>query len=120
MSIPASEHSLNFVLVHGAWHGGWCWKRVSPLLRVLGHEVFTPTLTGLGERQHLMSPEVGLDTHIKDVARSARVQRSARRHSGWPQLCGNGDRGRSRVGPASSRSLFSFLDVINSSSPPTL
>jgi len=67
MSIPASEHSLNFVLVHGAWHGGWCWKRVSPLLRALGHEVFTPTLTGLGERQHLMSPEVGLDTHIKDV-----------------------------------------------------
>src|SRR3569832_311634 len=67
MSISASEHSLNFVLVHGAWHGGWCWKRVSLLLRALGHEVFTPTLTGLGERQHLMSPEVGLDTHIKDV-----------------------------------------------------
>src|SRR5678809_1593828 len=56
-----------FVLVHGAWHGGWCWKRVSPLLRALGHEVFTPTLTGLGERQHLMSPEVGLDNHIQDV-----------------------------------------------------
>jgi pimeloyl-ACP methyl ester carboxylesterase len=67
MSIPASEHSLNFVLVHGAWHGGWCWKRVSPLLRALGHEVFTPTLTGLGERQHLMSADVGLDTHIEDV-----------------------------------------------------
>ena len=55
MSIPGSERPLNFVLVHGAWHGGWCWKRVSPLLRELGHEVFTPTLTGLGERQHLMS-----------------------------------------------------------------
>src|SRR6478736_2788424 len=44
MSIPRSERPLNFVLVHGAWHGGWCWKRVSPLLRELGHEVFTPTL----------------------------------------------------------------------------
>lgn len=62
MSMPRS-----FVLVHGAWHGGWCWKRVSGLLRALGHEVFTPTLTGLGERQHLMSADVGLDTHTKDV-----------------------------------------------------
>src|SRR5690242_7083119 len=67
MSTPASEHSRSFVLVHGAWHGGWCWKRVSPLLRSSGHEVFTPTLTGLGERQHLMSRDVGLDTHIQDV-----------------------------------------------------
>ena len=41
-----------FVLVHGAWHGGWCWQRVRPLLRQHGHEVFTPTLTGLGERSH--------------------------------------------------------------------
>ena len=57
----------NYVLVHGAWHGGWCWKRVSPLLRAAGHEVFTPTLTGLGERAHLISENVGLDTHIKDV-----------------------------------------------------
>ena len=57
----------NYLLVHGAWHGGWCWKRVSPLLRAEGHEVFTPTLTGLGEREHLMSADIGLDTHIRDV-----------------------------------------------------
>jgi pimeloyl-ACP methyl ester carboxylesterase len=57
----------NFVLVHGAWHGGWCWKRVSSLLRASGHEVFAPTLTGLGEREHLMSRDIGLDTHIDDV-----------------------------------------------------
>jgi pimeloyl-ACP methyl ester carboxylesterase len=56
-----------FVLVHGAWHGGWCWKKVSPLLRAAGHEVYTPTLTGLGERAHLASPEIGLSTHIQDV-----------------------------------------------------
>ena len=57
----------NFVLVHGAWHGGWCYKRVARLLRRAGHEVFTPTLTGLGERAHLMNASVSLDTHIDDV-----------------------------------------------------
>lgn len=56
-----------FVLVHGAWHGGWCWQRVAPLLRAQGHEVYAPTLTGLGERAHLAGPSVTLDTHIKDV-----------------------------------------------------
>ena len=56
-----------FVLVHGAWLGGWCWKKVTPLLRAAGHEVFAPTLTGLGERSHLFSPEVGLDTHVEDI-----------------------------------------------------
>ena len=55
------------MLVHGAWHGGWCWRRVAPLLRAAGHEVYTPTLTGLGERAHLLSPDVGLDTHAQDV-----------------------------------------------------
>lgn len=56
-----------FVLVHGAWHGGWCWRRVAPRLRAAGHEVYTPTLTGLGERAHLLSPAIDLDTHIRDV-----------------------------------------------------
>ena len=57
-----------FVLVHGAWHGGWCWKKLTPLLRAAGHEVYTPTLTGLGDRAHLLSPEIGLNTHIADIA----------------------------------------------------
>ena len=57
-----------FVLVHGAWHGGWCWRRVTPLLRAAGHEIHTPTLTGLGERAHLAGQSVTLDTHITDVA----------------------------------------------------
>ena len=56
-----------YVLVHGAWHGGWCWAKVARLLRDAGHEVYTPTLTGLGERAHLAQPEVDLDTHIQDV-----------------------------------------------------
>lgn len=56
-----------FVLVHGAWHSGWCWKRLTPLLRAAGHEVFTPTLAGLGERAHLLAPSVNLETHVQDV-----------------------------------------------------
>jgi pimeloyl-ACP methyl ester carboxylesterase len=56
-----------FVLVPGAWLGGWAWRDVTPRLRAAGHEVYTPTLTGLGERRHLARPEVDLDTHIQDV-----------------------------------------------------
>ena len=56
-----------FVLVHGAWHGSWCWKRVRKALQAEGHDVFTPTLTGVGERSHLTSPQVTLDTHVADV-----------------------------------------------------
>ena len=56
-----------YVLVHGAWHGSWCWKRVRRALQAAGHEVFTPTLTGVGERSHLLSQEINLDTHIHDV-----------------------------------------------------
>src|ERR1700739_537642 len=61
------EAMATYVLVHGAWHGGWCWQRVTPRLRAAGHEVFTPTLTGLGERSHLASPEIDLNTHVQDV-----------------------------------------------------
>jgi pimeloyl-ACP methyl ester carboxylesterase len=56
-----------YLLVHGAWLGGWCWRRVVPFLRGAGHEVFTPTLTGLGERVHLANPRIDLDTHTQDV-----------------------------------------------------
>ncbi len=56
-----------FVLVHGAWHGGWCWKRVAPLLRAEGHDVFTPTLPGVGEAAHLASPAIGLQTHVDAI-----------------------------------------------------
>jgi len=56
-----------YVLVHGAWHGGWCWKRMLPELAGTGIEVHTPTLTGLGERAHLASRDVSLETHVRDV-----------------------------------------------------
>ena len=57
-----------FVLVHGAWHGGWCWRDVRATLQNNGHDVLTPTLTGLGERSHLLSPDIDLNTHILYVA----------------------------------------------------
>lgn len=56
------------VLVHGAWHGGWCWRKVRPLLEAAGFRVFTPTLTGLGERAHLRQPIPSLRTHVEDIA----------------------------------------------------
>jgi pimeloyl-ACP methyl ester carboxylesterase len=56
-----------FVLVHGAWCGGWCYARVAGALRARGHEVFTPTLTGQGERSHLLSGSVNLTTHVTDI-----------------------------------------------------
>jgi len=57
----------DFVLVHGAWHGGWCWRDVVPALARAGHRVHAVTLTGLGERAHLMTPAITLETHITDV-----------------------------------------------------
>ncbi len=56
-----------FLLVHGAFHGGWCYARVAEILRAAGHRVFTPTLTGLGERSHLYSPAIDASTHVRDV-----------------------------------------------------
>lgn len=57
-----------YVLVHGAWHGGWCWRDVANGLRAQGHRVFAPTQTGLGERRHLLSRDVTLDVFVDDVA----------------------------------------------------
>lgn len=57
----------DFVLVHGAWHGAWCWKRVLPALWRSGHRAFAVSLTGVGERAHLLSNEIRLQTHINDV-----------------------------------------------------
>ena len=56
-----------FMIIHGAWSAGWGWKKLRPLLRERGHEVFTPTCTGLGDRAHQAGPEVSLDTHIEDM-----------------------------------------------------
>jgi pimeloyl-ACP methyl ester carboxylesterase len=68
MPAPSSE-KRTFVLVHGAWHGGWCWQRVARLLEARGHRVFTPSLTGLGERAHLFNDAIDLSTHVEDIVR---------------------------------------------------
>ena len=59
--------ATSYVLVHGAWHGGWCWRRVADRLVAAGHRVFCPTLTGLGERAHLLTRGVNISTHVQDV-----------------------------------------------------
>jgi pimeloyl-ACP methyl ester carboxylesterase len=57
----------NYCLVHGGWHGGWVWKRVARSLREEGHDVYTPTMTGLGERSHLLNATINLSTNIQDI-----------------------------------------------------
>ena len=65
--LPAQQTHHTYVIVHGAWGGGWDWRAVDSLLTLKGHRVVRVTLTGLGERVHLASPEIGLETHIQDV-----------------------------------------------------
>ena len=63
-----------YVLVHGGGHGGWCYQPVVRILQSKGQVVYSPTLTGLGEREHLLSPDVDLDTHITDVAKTLQFE----------------------------------------------
>jgi len=56
-----------FVLIHGGWHGGWCWRDMTTILRSEGHTVYAPTLTGLAERRHLIDAVEGPDTHVEDI-----------------------------------------------------
>jgi pimeloyl-ACP methyl ester carboxylesterase len=68
MKVPALEKKAQtFVLVHGSWQGGWCWRNVAIILRAQGHTVYTPTLTGMGERSHLLTGFINLDTHVTDI-----------------------------------------------------
>lgn len=64
---PEAARHVTYVIVHGAWGGGWDWRRVEALLRAQGHDVARVTLTGLGERVHLARRDVGLETHVTDV-----------------------------------------------------
>ena len=98
----APRRKSTYVLVHGAWHGGWCWKKVVPALRAAGHEVYTPTLTGLGERAHLANPAIDLATHIADVVNLLEAEELAKvvlvGHSyGGMVVTGVADRAASRL-----------------------
>src|SRR5215217_8146582 len=89
-AVAQTSAAKTFVLVHGAWHGGWCWRRVADLLERQGHKVFTPTLTGVGERSHLMSKDINLDTHITDIGNVFKwedlrdVSLVVHSYGGWP------------------------------------
>lgn len=63
----SSDDKRVYVLAHGSWHGGWCWQPVAQRLRAAGHEVYTPSFTGMGDRAHLLSRDITLDTFIDDV-----------------------------------------------------
>src|ERR1700761_3204519 len=63
----AQSPGRTFILVHGSWHGGWCWRRVSDQLQLKGHRVFCPTMTGLGERSHLLNKDINVSTHVTDI-----------------------------------------------------
>lgn len=79
-----------YVLIHGAWHGGWCWRRVADLLEAKGHKVYAPSLTGNGDRSHLLSKDINLDTHIADIVNLFKwedlkgVCLVAHSYGGWP------------------------------------
>ena len=72
MAPPVS--SKTFVLVHGVWHGGWCWQRVADILRKRGHRVLTPTQTGLGERAHLLSKDISMAVFVEDIVNHLRFE----------------------------------------------
>ncbi|MBX3498182.1 MAG: alpha/beta fold hydrolase [Alphaproteobacteria bacterium] len=67
MPARAQDAPVTFVLIHGAWHGAWCWQLLTPLLEARGHEVIAPTLAGMGERAGELSADITLDTHIDEV-----------------------------------------------------
>ena len=101
-----------FVLVHGGGHGGWCYQKVKRLLEPAGHEVFAPSLTGLAERSHLLSPDVDLDMHINDVVQLLHYWDLARRRARRPQLRRHGDHRRRR--PLADRiGKLVYLDSAN-------
>jgi pimeloyl-ACP methyl ester carboxylesterase len=86
----AQPRRRTFVLVHGAWHGGWCWRKVTDLLESRGHKIYTPTLTGLADRSHLLSNSITLQTHIDDITNLfvwedlQDVVLVAHSYGGWP------------------------------------
>lgn len=69
-----AARSKTFLLCHGAWSGGWAWKKMHPLTAKAGHRLIAPTYTGLGERAHLASPAIDLDTHIQDILNVIRFE----------------------------------------------
>ena len=89
-AMAQADARKTFVLIHGAWHGGWCWRRVADILEQHGHKVYAPSLTGNGDRSHLLSKDVILDTHIADIVNLVKwedledICLVAHSYGGWP------------------------------------
>jgi pimeloyl-ACP methyl ester carboxylesterase len=110
-SKTAPRADQTFVLVHGAWHGGWCWREVVARLSAKGYRVFAPSLTGVGDRAHLFGPSVNLATHVEDIVDRIDMEQVDRctlvGHSyGGNVITGVADRLRNRVGH------YLFLDAV--------
>ena len=95
--------SKTFVLVHGVWHGGWCWSRVVDILRARGHRVTTPTQTGLGERAHLLSADITIQTFVEDIVRHLDCEDLKDVDPGWPQFRRHPGHRRGRSPPRTDR-----------------
>jgi pimeloyl-ACP methyl ester carboxylesterase len=119
----------NIVLVHGAWHGGWCYRDTARLLRAAGHEVFTPTLSGVGERFHASSRDITLETHVRDVVGVVEAEELDDvilcGHSyGGMVITGAADRLRGRIKAMAYLDAFlpqpgeSLLDLLRQALPP--
>jgi pimeloyl-ACP methyl ester carboxylesterase len=120
-----------YVLVHGGAHGGWCYQRVARLLRKAGHEVYTPTMTGLGERAHLVNPNIDLTLHVQDIIAVLKYEDLNDvilvGHSyGGMVITGVADRAADRVGrlvyldaanPVNGQSLVDVAPMIESTRP---
>jgi len=125
MSTAASP--ATFLLVHGAWGGGWGFTPMANAMRRRGHDVFTPTLTGLGERAHLVSGTVNLSTHIEDICNVIKYERLkdfvlAGHSYGGMVIAGVADRLPDRIRslvyidaflPENGRSLFDYTSAVN-------
>lgn len=108
-----------FVLVHGAWHGGWCWQRVVPLLEAAGHPAFAVTCRGVGERAAELTPEIGLESYISDVTAAieaadlAEVTLVGHSHGGWT-IAGVVDRMPQRI----ARLIFLDANLVQPDTTP--
>ena len=101
-TLASAQARRTYMLVHGAWHGGWCWARVADRLIAAGHRVFTPTQTGLGERKHLMRKGISLDDFVTDMTNVIEAEELSDiylvGHSfGGRSVCGVADRMPERI-----------------------
>ena len=107
----AQSARRTFVLIHGAWHGGWCWRPVADILEAKGHKVYAPSLTGLADRSHLLSMSINLDTHIADIVNLFKWEDIENAVPRRPFLRRLADLGRGREGLPARSPRSSIVDA---------